>query len=56
MFVETVFKFAFSVSYGLFVTVVTVYHVDIVFGVAPIVMIKKSSFAGRIKCIQRKEP
>ena len=33
------------------VTVVTLYHVDNVFGVAVNVMINKSSFAGRIKCV-----
>ena len=38
-------------SYVLFVTVFTLYHVDIVSGVAVSVMINKSSFAGRIKCI-----
>ena len=38
-------------SFVLFVTVVTLYHVDNVFGVAVTVMINKSSFAGRIKCI-----
>ena len=49
MFVEAVFKFGFS--YVLFVTVVTLYHVDNVFGVAVNVMINKSSFASRTKCI-----
>ena len=34
----------------LFVTVVTLHHVDNVFGVAVNVMINKYSFAGRIKC------
>ena len=51
MFVEAVFKSTFGFSYVLFVTVVTLYHVDNVFGVAVNVMINKSSFAGRIKCI-----
>ena len=41
-------------SYVLFVTVVTLYHVDNVFGIAVNVMINKPSFAGRIKCILRK--
>ena len=50
MFVETVFKSTFGFSYVLFVTVVTLYHVDNVFGVAVNVMINKSSSAGRIKC------
>ena len=48
MFVEAVFKSTFGFSYVLFVTVVTLYHVDNVFGVAFNVMINKSSFAGRI--------
>ena len=34
MFVEAVFKSTFGFSYVLFVTVVTLYHVDNVFGVA----------------------
>ena len=38
----------------LSVTVVTLYHVDNVFGVAVNVMINKSSFTGRIKCIHSK--
>ena len=54
MFVEAVFKSTFGFSYVLFVTVVTLYHVDNVFGVAVNVMINKSSFASRTKC--RKEP
>ena len=54
MFVEAVFKSTFGFSYVLFVTVVTLYHVDNVFGVAVNVMINKSSFAGRIKCILSK--
>ena len=54
MFVEAVFKSTFGFSYVLFVTVVTLYHVDNVFGVAVNVMINKSSFAGRIKCIHTK--
>ena len=54
MFVEAVFKSAFGFSYVLFVTVVALYHVDNVFGVAVNVMINKSSFAGRIKCIHSK--
>ena len=54
MFVEAVFKSTFGFSYVLFVTVVTLYHVDNVFGVAVNVMINKSSFAGRIKCIHSK--
>ena len=48
MFVEAVFKSTFGFFYVLFVTVVTLYHVDNVFGVAVNVMINKSSFAGRI--------
>lgn len=51
MFVEAVFKSTFGFSYVLFVTVVTLYHVNNVFGVAVNVMVNKSSFAGRIKCI-----
>ena len=50
MFVEVVFKSTFGFSYVLFVTVVTLYHVDKIFGVA-VNVINKSSFAGRIKCI-----
>ena len=44
MFVEAVFKnkSTFGFSYVLFVTVVTLYHVDYVFGVAVNVMINKS--------------
>ena len=38
-FVEAVFKSTFGFSYVLFVTVVTLYHVDNVFGVAVNVMI-----------------
>ena len=51
MFVEAVFKSTFGFSYVLFVTVVTLYHVDNVFGVAVNVMINKSSFASRTKRI-----
>ena len=51
MFVKAVFKSTFGFSYVLFVTVVTLYHVDNVFGVAVNVMINKSSFASRTKCI-----
>ena len=54
MFVEAVFKLTFGFFYVLFVTVVTLYHVDNVFGVAVNVMINKSSFAGKIKCIHSK--
>ena len=54
MFVETVFKTTFGFSYVLFVTVVALYHVDNVFGVAVNAMINKSSFAGRIECIHSK--
>ena len=54
MFVEAVFKSTFGFSHALFVTVVTLYHLDNVFGVAVSVMINKSSFAGRIKCIHSK--
>ena len=39
MFVEKVFKSTFGFSYVLFVTVVTLYHVDNVFGVAVNAMI-----------------
>ena len=46
MFIEAVFKPAFGFPYVLFVTVVTLYHVDKVFEVAVNVMINKSSFAG----------
>ena len=53
MFVEAVFKSTFGFSYVFFVTVATLNHVDNVFGVAVNVMIYKSSFAGRIKCILR---
>ena len=48
---EAVFKSTFGFSYVLFVTVVTLYHVDNVFGVAVNVIINKSSFASRPKCI-----
>ena len=48
MFVEAVFKSTFGFSYVLFVTVVTLYHVNNVFGVAVNEMVNKSSFAGRI--------
>ena len=48
MFVEAVFKSTFGFSTVLFVTVVTLYHVNNVFGVAVNVMINKYSFAGRI--------
>ena len=54
MFIEAVFKSTFGFSYVLFVTVVTSCHVDNVFGIAVNVMINKSSFAGRIKCILSK--
>ena len=54
MFVKAVFKSTFGFSYELFVTVVTLYHVDNVFGVSVNVMINKYSFAGRIKCIHSK--
>ena len=54
MFVEAVFESTFGFSYVLFVTVVTLYHVNNVFGVAVNVMANKSSFAGRIKCIVSK--
>ena len=54
MFVEAVFKSTFGFSYVLFVTVVTLYHVDNVFGIAVNVMINNSGFAGRIKCIHGK--
>ena len=42
LFVEAVFKSTSGFSYVLFVTIVTLYHVDIVFGVAINVMINKS--------------
>ena len=51
MFVEAVLKFTFGFSYVLFVTVVTLHHVDNVFGVEVNVMITKSSFSSRTKCI-----
>ena len=54
MFVEAVFKSTFGFSYVLFVTVVTLYHVNNVFGVAVNVTVNKSSFAGRIKCVVSK--
>ena len=54
MFVEAVFESTFGFSYVLFVTVVTLYHVNNVFGVAVNVKVNKSSFAGRIKCIVSK--
>ena len=53
MFVEAVFKSTFGFSYVLFVTVVTLYHVDNVFGVAVNAMINPS-FAGRINYIVSK--
>ena len=56
MFVEAVFKSTFGFSAVLFVTVVTLYHVDNVVGVAFNVMINKSSFASRIKCISLVSP
>ena len=49
LFVEAVFKSTSGFSYVLFVTMVTLYHVDIAFGVAINVMI---NFADRIKRIQ----
>ena len=51
MFVEAVFKSTFCFSYVLFVTAVALYHVNNVFGVAVNVVINKSSFAGKMKCI-----
>ena len=54
MFVEAVFKSTFGFSCVLFVTAVTLYHVNNVFGVAVNVMINKSSFVVRIKCILSK--
>ena len=51
IFVEAVFKSTFGFPYVLFVTVVTLYHLDNVFGVTVNVMIDKSSFASRTKCI-----
>ena len=54
MFVEAVFKPTFGFSYVLFVRVVTLHLVDSVFEVAVNVMINKSSFTGRIKCILSK--
>ena len=49
MFVEAFFQSTFGNRYVLFVTVVTLYHVDNVFGIAVNEMINKSSFVGRIK-------
>ena len=49
MFVEAFFQSTFGYCYVLFVTVVTLYHVDNVFGIAVNEMINKSSFVGRIK-------
>ena len=54
MFLKAVFKSTFGFSCVLFVTVVTLYRVDNVFGVAVNVTINKFSFAGRIKCIHSK--
>ena len=54
MLVEAVFKSTFGFSYVLFVTVLTLYHVDNVFGFLVNVMINKSSFADRIKCFPSK--
>ena len=51
MFVEAVFKSTFGFSYVLFVIVVTLYHVDNVFRVAINLIINKSSFTIRTKCI-----
>ena len=48
MFVEAVFKSTFGFSHVLFVIVVTLYHIDNVFGVAVNVMINKSSFAAEL--------
>ena len=41
MFVEAVFESTFGFSYVLFVTVVTLYHVNNVFGVAVNVMARE---------------
>ena len=49
MFFEAVFRSTFGFSYVLFVD-----NVFAVFGVAVNVIINKSSFAGRIKCILSK--
>ena len=54
MFIEAVFKSTFGFSYVVFVTVVTLYHIDNVFEVVLYVMINQSSFAGSIKCILSK--
>ena len=55
MFVEAVFKSTFGFSNVLYcICIVTLYHVNNVFGVAVNVMVNKSSFAGRIKCIGSK--
>ena len=51
MFVEAVFKCTSGFSYVLFVTMVTLYHVD---KVAINAMINLSYFAGRIKRILSK--
>ena len=56
MFVEAVFESTFGFSYVLFVTVVTLYHVNNVFGVAVNIMINKiykiQDLAGQILKIQ----
>jgi len=54
MFNEAVIKSMFGFSYVLFVPVLTLYHVDNVFGVAVNLMINKSSFAGSIKSVLSK--
>ena len=46
MFVEAVFKSTFGFSYVLFVTVVTLYHVDNVFGVAVVSKFKRKRRVG----------
>jgi len=51
MFVEAVPKSPFGFSYVLFVTAITLYHVKNVFSVAVNVMINRSCFARRTKCV-----
>ena len=47
MFFEAVFKSTFGFSYVLFVTVVTLYHADNLFGVAVNVTISKSTMGDK---------
>ena len=51
MFVEAVLESSFGFSYVLFVTTIALYHVNNVFRVTVNVMMNRSCFARRIKCI-----